>query len=111
MRHIEKSRRRADVNVLFQDSVRVLNGHLISRKGNHPSAEIAVQLVQRGVLKSLTRNDAAHDSTCALQTGAPARDAKNARAVRIRRLGSIKTEDMRGTSDPTPWSIYVVPPL
>jgi hypothetical protein len=40
MGHVEKSSCRADVKVFFQDSIRVLNGHLVSRKGNHPSAKI-----------------------------------------------------------------------
>ena len=111
MRHVEKPGRCADVKVLFQDSIQVLDGHLVSRKRNHPSAEIEVQLVQGRALESYGRNNFAHVRTQAARADPLAYDAEDTSAVRIKRFSSIATEYMRGTFDPTQWSIYVVPPL
>jgi hypothetical protein len=89
------------VKVLFQDSIRVLDGHLVSRKRNHPSAEIEVQLVQRRAPESFARNNFAHVRTHAARAGPLAHDAEDTSAVRIKRFSSIATEYMRGTFDPT----------
>jgi hypothetical protein len=63
------------------------------------------------MFESIARNDVAHDGTRAAGANARAHDANGASAARKGRFGSIKTEDMRGTFDPTRWSIYMVPPL
>jgi hypothetical protein len=97
--------------MLFQDPIRILNRHLISREWNHAGAEIAMELVQGRALELGGRNDVAHGSTRATWTETLARDAKDASAAKIKRIGSIKTDDMRGTFDPTRWSICMVPPL
>ena len=111
MRHVEKPGRRADVKVLFQNSARVLNRHLVSGERHHAGAEIEMEPIERRALEWRGRNDVAHDSTRATRTNTRARSAKGANVATVKGLGSMKTEDMRGTFDPTRRSIYVVPPL
>ena len=70
-----------------------------------------MQLVQGRALQSYGRNNFAHVRTQAARADPLAYDAEDTSAVRIKRFSSIATEYMRGTFDPTHWSIYVVPPL
>ena len=111
MRHVEKPRGRADVKVLFQNAARVLNRHLVSRERHHTAAEIEMEPVERRAFEWHGRNHVAHDGTRATRTNTRARNAKGANVATIKGRGSMKTEDMRGTFDPTRRSIYVVPPL
>jgi hypothetical protein len=101
MRHIEKPRGRADVKVLLQDAARVLDWHLVSRERHHAGAEIEMEPVERRTFE-LRGNNVAHDGTRATRTNRRSRSAKGANVAMVKGRGSMKTEDMRGTFDPTP---------
>jgi hypothetical protein len=88
-----------------------LDWHLISRERHHAGAEIEMEPVERRAFELRGRNDIAHNGTRATRTNTRARNAKGANVATIKGRGSMKTEDMRGTFDPTRRSIYVVPPL
>jgi hypothetical protein len=88
-----------------------LDRHLVSRERHHAGAEIAMEPVERRAFELRGRNDIAHDGTRAIQTNSRSRSAKGANVATVKRRGSMKTEGMRGTFDPTRRSIYVVPPL
>jgi hypothetical protein len=111
MRNIEKPRSRADVKVLLQDATRVLDWHLVSRERHHAGAEIEMEPVERRAFELRGRNDIAHDGTRATRTNSRSSSAKDANVATVKGLGSMKTESIRGTFDPTRRSIYVVPPL
>src|SRR3954467_4867749 len=101
MRHIEKPRGRADVKVLLQDAARVLDWHLVSRERHHAGAEIEMEPVERRAFELRGRNHVAHDGTRATRTNGRSRSAKGANVATVKGLGSMKTESIRGTFDPT----------